>query len=774
MAINSNTFPGVYTQVVDRSFVTAPRSRFLPGLIGVASKGDFDVATPIASLKEFVNIFGKPLTTAYATGVAGEFGNSGDSGASGEPIGPGFFLADAVGMLADMTDTMTIVRVGNRYEDLPTQDGSGTSGSYTLVTSGTNADYIDSLLADGDVFLSVTEDGKASTVNVQVDSVSGTLVSLLPTGDALAADYSTATVGFSQHSGAAFSAESTIYAYTYGTSSSDPYDRAVTTVGAVTGEKNNYYFDVTSNPGDIDIGGIYKIAQTNKATTYEVRVSKIIGNRVYIDTADISRIGYQALPLQDTYTNASVYAVNTALKVPFLSVEAASPGTWANGSNSGAGLYVRVRPGSGQGTKKLEVYWDSALVEVLDNISDTTTTTATSSYESVIATSGYLRVRYRYSVGSDQKFVAANTVAPWDSNYYSGGYTPPSGQPISLPQGAVNAGILSFAVNDARNTGCQFSNGYNGENAQPSDFIGTILPADDTPTGLKCFEDTDNVTINILAAPMDDIDISVMQEMNRIARKVNAFALADVPAGLSARQAIDWQNGAGVFASRGRIDSPYIGIYWNWFTITDPFTGNVKLVPPTLGALRCLAFTFNRDKPWYAAAGDQRGSIPEALGVEFDRVPSEVRQAMYGNGSSVNPILKTKSPGSAVRRIVLYGERTQQIAESKLSQVHAVILVNWVVSGLAEVGRRFVFEPNDLELLVHIRLAFTEFLDKIQNERGIEDYELVVDDRNNTAETRNRREVVVDLQIIPTDVAERIYINATVRESGAELNSVTA
>jgi hypothetical protein len=34
--------------------------------------------------------------------------------------------------------------------------------------------------------------------------------------------------------------------------------------------------------------------------------------------------------------------------------------------------------------------------------------------------------------------------------------------------------------------------------------------------------------------------------------------------------------------------------------------------------------------------------------------------------------------------------------------------------------------------------------------------------------------VIVDLAIIPTDVAERIFINATVKESGAVLNAVNA
>jgi phage tail sheath protein FI len=122
---------------------------------------------------------------------------------------------------------------------------------------------------------------------------------------------------------------------------------------------------------------------------------------------------------------------------------------------------------------------------------------------------------------------------------------------------------------------------------------------------------------------------------------------------------------------------------------------------------------------------------------------------------------------------MLYGERTLQRTESKLTAVHNVMLVNIVVNGLAAVARRFVFDPNDAELLVQLRFAMSEYLDRIRNERGLEDYNLVCDESNNTATTRNNREVICDLSIIPVDVAERIYINATVRESGAQLNSVT-
>ena len=236
-------------------------------------------------------------------------------------------------------------------------------------------------------------------------------------------------------------------------------------------------------------------------------------------------------------------------------------------------------------------------------------------------------------------------------------------------------------------------------------------------------------------------------------------------ASIIVRQTIDWHNGRLPTQDGTRIDNRNVAVYWNWFVRTNRWA-ETKWVPPTLGTLRALGYTFNTQAPWYAAAGETRGYLPDCQRVQYDRVSEDTKQAMYGNGNSVNPILKIK--GSHY----LYGERTMQRAESKLTAVHNVIMINWVLSGMSTVARRYVFDPNDAELLIQLKLAFSEFLDRIVNGRGIEQYNLVMDDRNNTAETRNNREVVVDLEVIPTDVAEKIYINAIVRESGAVLNTL--
>ena len=755
--ITPKTFPGVYTTIVDKSFFTPATSRFKPGLIGVASKGPFDVPTPVQSLKDFVNKFGRPITTTYTTN---------DTTDITVPDGGGYFLADAVDIIADYTDAITVVRIGNRYTDLSPSDGASGANSYTLY-SPSNAPRIQALLAQGDVYLRVQETGLPSTVNVSATSAGGGTIVLDTAGEPLAAGYTAATIGYSQYDKAANDAEGVLYAYTYGSNSSQYSDAAYTTVGSISGYKNQYQFYCSANATAIQVGDVFKIKETNRDSTHEVRVKSALidygdtSGTIYLEKTDMPQIGYQALPLQDNYTAAALYKPTG--KIICLYLKAATEGTWANGASSSEGLYLKVRPGSDGGTKKLEVYWDSALVETHDNITDDPSDTVNFwTVRLARGQSSYVYIEQETSLLSDN-WCAASTVAPWDSRFF--GSTVTSGLPVPMPLGATNAGWLALTVGNVQDTGGQFTKGYNGENPQDVDWIGDLDPATDTMSGVRAFEDTDTVETNVLAAPMDNISVAVMEQMGRTCAKINAIALCDVPAGLNAREAIDWHNGKLPTQDGTRLDNRNVAVYWNWFLRTNRWA-ETKWVPPSMGVLRALAYTFNVDKPWYAAAGENRGYLPDAQRVQFDRVAEDTKQAMYGNGNSVNPILKIKG------RHYLYGERTMQRAESKLTAVHNVILVNWVVNGMATVARRYVFDPNDAELLIQLKLAFTEFLDRIANERGIEVYNLVMDDRNNTPETRNNREVIVDLELIPTDVAERIYINAIVRESGAVLNTL--
>ncbi len=308
-------------------------------------------------------------------------------------------------------------------------------------------------------------------------------------------------------------------------------------------------------------------------------------------------------------------------------------------------------------------------------------------------------------------------------------------------------------------------------------------------TGLKAFNDTDNVDISVVCAPgitsTDGSFLGTHTQIRDTAIKGNAIGLIDVPyafpqtgatvntAGvpLTVWDAIDWHNGQGKFSSRGQFNTAYLAAFWNWFTMDDPITGTTILAPPTIGALRAMAFTWVHDQPWYVAAGDNRGVINEALSLTFPKLSDEAKEAIDAPGNGLNPIIQSFG------QIKVFGDRTMLRVPAgvtdKLTAIHNLVLVEFVVKGLAAIGRTKVFDPNDLTLLQQLNLAMTQFLNGVQALRGIEAYQLVCDSSNNSAANRNNREVIVDLFVIPTDSVERIYINATVNQSGAFVNNVT-
>jgi phage tail sheath protein FI len=700
-------------------------------LIGVASKGPFDTPTVIRTTQDFIRIFGDPV--------------EGDN-----------FLATAVGIVTPYTDGTYVVRIGHKYKALPgsaVYSVTGTSGATSFTTNAAPM-LATSQSPTGEMYVSITQFGKRTLYNGKVAGITGISVvnlDLDASGNqiVLLDTYTDARVQISYNEGAASSAESVLEGYNY---------TPVATLGSVVGERGDYFFTVTSNPTDLVEGDLLRITQTGRYTTHEVRVKRtnaLVGGVAVIElqTTNDTERGYQALPLQDSYTAAIVSRATSKTNIAL--VYGVTEGTWANTALSAAntitGLQVQVSPGTKAGSKKLAIYWNSALVEVYDNLGTETDHLA---YEATVNTdtpSNYVTIKM---LGT---WIPANTVDPWNA-------TPTAPVPFQ-PTNTASPGASGA-----------FSGGNNGASPDADDYVGQLNPATDTLTGIKSFEDTDNILVTHLCAPgvtsSNTTMVPVHAQLRETAFATKSIGLIDVPkdyngVAINVWDAIDWHNGQGRFRTRGRFNTAYLACFWNWFTMNDPITQTSRVVPPTIGALRAMAYTWLHDQPWYAAAGEVRGVLSEATDVTFARLSDAAKEAMYGSGNCINPIIKRNGV------IMLYGERTMQRTESKLTAIHNLVLVEYVVQGLAAIGRRYVFDPNDQTLLTSLNLAMTQFLDGVKALRGIEAYNLVCDDSNNDAASRNRREVIVDLYIIPTDVVERIYINAVVRESGADLTNVT-
>ena len=687
---NSNV-PGVYGQVENLSLAAATAGQFACGLVGPASRGPFNSAVVCNSLGDFITNFGPSISGSY--------------------------LSFAVAAITSYSGGVAITRVGRQYTAAIGQ-ASGTSGTYNLFSS--NATNV-----AGGQYLQVSQVGKHTTVNAQVQSVSIGTVALTSIGAAavaLADNYTAAAVLSSTTSAAASSAETLLQAPVYGT--------LQTSIGSVTGTKSAYSFTVSGNASLLAAGSVIKIVQSGASTTREAVVSSVAGSTVYLATTTNTATGQQAVALQDNYTSGGIY-IQTGAYTNGVFLQAATPGTWANSTGAAtSGLVVNVSPGTAQDTKKLLIFLNGVLVEAYDNL-DYLNTTSPNYWVTALAGDNYVTVRDSTLIAAEPP---ANTLAPWNIPTYP---------------------VVNVAT---------FSGGFDGANIQDSDIVGT-LDVNGNPTGLFVFRDPRTwSSLYLLAAPGYS-DPAVYQALASTAGVINARSLSSAPAGLTLQQATDWRNGQGAYAG-SNLNNYRGSFYWNWFMMADPFTGTPTLVPPEIEVLGAIANTFSQNKMFQAAAGEQWGTCPDAVSVQYPRVTQGALDGAFAN-SVINPILLYSG-----NTILIWGESsalTVATGTVNMLQSNVVVdLVNYLMKNLTLIARRYIFQPNDAVVVSQLNTEINGFMQTVKGQRGISNYDLSF---VQTAVDINNRDLTINLSIIPIPPLYRINLNIIVNSAGATLST---
>ena len=173
--------------------------------------------------------------------------------------------------------------------------------------------------------------------------------------------------------------------------------------------------------------------------------------------------------------------------------------------------------------------------------------------------------------------------------------------------------------------------------------------------------------------------------------------------------------------------------------------------------------------PWLAPAGARRGVIDNAsrLGYinaqtgEFESIATGqgLRDTLYEN--KINPI--TFLPGVGITN---YGNKTESAIASALDRINVARLVAYIRGRLNEIGRNFVFEPNDQITRNEITNAIDGLMQDLVAKRGLYDYLIVCDLSNNTPARIDRNELYVDIAIEPVKAVEFIYIPVRIKNTG--------
>jgi len=308
--------------------------------------------------------------------------------------------------------------------------------------------------------------------------------------------------------------------------------------------------------------------------------------------------------------------------------------------------------------------------------------------------------------------------------------------------------------------------GYNGENPNSDDYIGSI-GEDGSHSGLQVFRKVEAYDINMLCCPGISL-AAVVQELIAILDERNdCLGIIDPPFGLTPQEVVDWHNGTGVYTGyHSAFTTNRAALYYPWVKQYDPYTKRELWLPPSSIIPAVISYNDSVGEQWFAPAGIQRGKVPNALAVEHASTLGEVEH-FYGplNGNAINPIMQFSRDG-----IVVYGQRTLQRFPTALDRVNVRRLLFYVEKTIATISRRLVFEQNDEILWAQFRNLIDPFLQNLVGRRALEDYRVVCDETTNTPFHRNNNEVVCKIYLIPVKAAEKVILNVTVLSSGINVD----
>jgi hypothetical protein len=257
-------------------------------------------------------------------------------------------------------------------------------------------------------------------------------------------------------------------------------------------------------------------------------------------------------------------------------------------------------------------------------------------------------------------------------------------------------------------------------------------------------------------------------------RSNTGFVIGDTPLrlGPQGNDIAAWASdnaGLGIFANDGlTVANPYAGVFYPSCQTAD-LGGNPVVQPPSHMMLRTIVRSDEIAYPWLAPAGTRGGLVDNAARFgdinaqsgEFITIATGqgVRDVLYTN--NINPI--TFIPGTGIAN---YGNKTIAGTPSAMDRINVARLVAFIRGRLNEIGKTFVFEPNDQITRNEITNAITGLMQDLVAKRGIYDYLVVCDLSNNTPARIDRNELYVDIAIEPVKAVEFIYIPVRLKNTG--------
>lgn len=228
-----------------------------------------------------------------------------------------------------------------------------------------------------------------------------------------------------------------------------------------------------------------------------------------------------------------------------------------------------------------------------------------------------------------------------------------------------------------------------------------------------------------------------------------------------------WRKGLAPYVNDNmNISSDRCVVYGNWLEVYDRWNKKYRWIPASGHLAGIWAYNDWVADPWFAPAGLNRAILPGSIRKLAWNPSLAERDLLYKNG--INPIASFSGMGK-----VVWGQKTLLDSTSSFNRINVRRLFNTLEKAIATLVKYYLFEQNDEHTRYQMVASIEPYLRDVKARRGIYDYSIICDERNNTAARIDRGELWLDIMVKPTRTAEFIVLRFTNTSTGANFSELT-
>ena len=205
--------------------------------------------------------------------------------------------------------------------------------------------------------------------------------------------------------------------------------------------------------------------------------------------------------------------------------------------------------------------------------------------------------------------------------------------------------------------------------------------------------------------------------------------------------------------------SKFTGVFGPFLKYNE--NGKILLIPPAADVANTYVRKFLGGDP-YAIAANKNGIIsnPNLAGVEY---MIDAQDRGYLEPFGYNSIVERTSTGE----ILIYANRTAyQNVKSDYNFLHVRELLNTIELQVEEVLKNFVFDFNNPVTRLTIVNTITPILESMKDSGALTNYEIVMDETNNTPDIIDEGFAIIDIGVWVTKGMEKIIQRISVYKTG--------